>query len=317
MIRNIFLLVLSALCAWSCTALDDAIVQGPATEPQPADAPHSLRITVAPKPAFAEAAINMPDGIPLPQTRTVQTEEGTKWEEGDLVWLHVDFTDDSNRTTIHYSALKYTGTTWRYLTETEANSLELKSYPNKSTFNRTLIYGQADGSTQYVKASIRAYYTGNSKPDANGLITIPAPDSGSSVPVMEAYSATLGDLSQPLTLDFTYRCSRLRIPADYGVQMENYKYYASCNLTGGVLNIKTTATPLDLPATAAPRDIFLLPIANGQDTPATITLTRSGGATWTFTPRPGTGTATSARDYFGQSYTLPDLAPGGVTPGEM
>lgn len=317
MIRNIFLLVLSALCAWSCTALDDAIVQGPATEPQPADAPHSLRITVAPKPAFAEAAINMPDGIPLPQTRTVQTEEGTKWEEGDLVWLHVDFTDDSNRTTIHYSALKYTGTTWRYLTETEANSLELKSYPNKSTFNRTLIYGQADGSTQYVKASIRAYYTGNSKPDANGLITIPAPDSGSSVLVMEAYSATLGDLSQPLTLDFTYRCSRLRIPADYGVQMENYKYYASCNLTGGVLNIKTTATPLDLPATAAPRDIFLLPIANGQDTPATITLTRSGGATWTFTPRPGTGTATSARDYFGQSYTLPDLAPGGVTPGEM
>ena len=64
MIRNIFLLVLSALCAWSCTALDDAIVPGPATEPQPADAPHSLRITVAPKPAFAEAAINMPDGIP-------------------------------------------------------------------------------------------------------------------------------------------------------------------------------------------------------------------------------------------------------------
>ena len=76
MIRNIFLLVLSALCAWSCTALDDVIVPGPATEPQPADAPHSLRITVAPKPAFAEAAINMPDGIPLPQTRTVQTEEG-------------------------------------------------------------------------------------------------------------------------------------------------------------------------------------------------------------------------------------------------
>ena len=202
----------------------------------------------------------MPDGIPLPQTRTVQTEEGTKWEEGDLVWLYVEFYYTNNQFHRHYSALKYTGTTWRYLTETEANSLELKSYPNGSTFNRTLIYGQADGSTQYVEANIRAYYTGKSKPDANGLITIPAPDSGSSVPVMEAYSTTLGDLSQPLTLDFTYRCSRLRIPADYGVQMGNYKYCASCDLTNGVLDIKTVATPLDLPATCllytspSPRD---------------------------------------------------------------
>ena len=243
MIRNIFLLVLSALCAWSCTALDDAIVPGPATEPQPADAPHSLRITVAPKPAFAEAAINMPDGIPLPQTRTVQTEEGTKWEEGDLVWLYVEFYYTGNTAIIHYSALKYTGTTWRYLTETEANSFELKPNLNGATFNRTLIYGQADGSTQYVQANIRAFYAGNSKPGANGLITIPAPDSGSSVPMMEA-STTLGDLSQPLTLDFTYRCSRLRIPADYGVQMGNYKYCASCDLTGG---IPVSYTHLTLP----------------------------------------------------------------------
>lgn len=315
MIRNIFLLVLSALCAWSCTALDDAIVPGPATEPQPADAPHSLRITVAPKPAFAEAAINMPDGTPLPQTRTTQTDKGTKWEEGDLVWLYVEFTDTDNQIHYHYSALKYTGTTWRYLTETEANSFELKPDLNGVTFNRTLIYGQADGSTQYVKASIRAFYAGNSKPDANGLITIPAPDSGSSVPVMEIFRSSPGDLSQPLTLDFTYLCSRLRIPADYGVQMENYRYYASCDLTGGGLNIKTVATPLDLPATAAPRDIFLLPVANGQGTPATITLTRSGGATWIFTPQPGTATGASA--YYGQSYTLPDLGNGSVTPGGM
>ena len=247
----------------------------------------------------------------------MQTEEGTKWEEGDLVWLYVEFYYTDTQFHRHYSALKYTGTTWRYLTETEANSFELKPDLNGVTFNRTLIYGQADGSTQYVKANIRAFYAGNSKPDANGLITIPAPDSGSSVPVMEAYSFIPGDLSQPLTLDFTYLCSRLRIPADYGVQMGNYRYYASWSMNNGVLNIKTVATPLDLPATAAPRDIFLLPVANGQGTPAPITLTRSGGATWTFTPRPGTGTATSATDYYGQSYTLPDLAPGGVTPGEM
>lgn len=308
MIRNIFLLMLSALCAWSCT---DNL---PGDE-APTDGRHSLNITVGPKPTFTDGTLTRADGTTLPETRAVQTDEGTKWEEGDLVWLYVEFTDDSNETTIHYSALKYTGTTWRYLTGDEANGFELKPDLNGATFNRTLIYSQADGSTQYVEARIRAFYAGNSKPDANGLITIPAPYSGSSVPVMEAGSR-VADLSQPLTLNFTYRCSRLRIPADYSVQMKNYRYYASCNLAGGILNIKTDAIPLDLPAVDAPRDIFLLPVADVQGTPASLTLTRSGGATWTFTPQPGTGTA-SASDYYGQSYTLPDLAPGGVTPGGM
>lgn len=307
MIRNIFLLMLSALCAWSCT-------DNLSGDEAPTDGRHSLNITVGPKPAFTDGTLIRADGTTLPETRAVQTDEGTKWEGGDLVWLYVEFTDDSNKTTVHYSALKYTGTTWRYLTGDEANSLELNPNLNGVTFNRTLIYSQADGSTQYVMAGIRAY-VGNSKPDTNGLITIPAPDSGSSVPVMEAGSR-VADLSQPLTLNFTYRCSRLRIPADYSVQMKNYRYYASCNLTGGILNIKTDAIPLDLPAVDAPRDIFLLPVADVQGTPASLTLTRSGGATWTFTPQPGTGTA-SASDYYGQSYTLPDLAPGGVTPGGM
>lgn len=310
MIRNIFLLMLSALCAWSCT---DNL---PGDE-APTDGRHSLNITVGPKPAFTDGTLTRADGTTLPETRAVQTDDATKWEEGDVVWLYVKFYDTNNQFRHYYSALKYIGTTWRYLTETEANSFELKSYPNGTTFNRTLIYDQADGSTQYVRAHIRAFYTGNSKPDANGLITIPAPDSGSSVPVMEAYDYISDDLSQPLTLDFTYRCSRLRIPADYGVQMGNYRYYASWSVAGGVLDIKTAATPLDLPATAAPRDIFLLPVANDQGTPAPITLTRSGGATWIFTPRLGTGTATGASDYYGQSYTLPDLGNGSVTPGGM
>ena len=308
MIRNIFLLMLSALCAWSCT---DNL---PGDE-APTDGRHSLNITVGPKPAFTDGTLTRADGTTLPETRAVQTDEGTKWEGGDLVWLYVEFTNDTNETTIHYSALKYAGTTWRYLTGDEANSLELNPNLNGATFNRTLIYDQADGSTQYVEARIRAFYAGNSKPDANGLITIPAPYSGSSVPVMEAGSG-VADLSQPLTLNFTYRCSRLRIPADYSVQMKNYRYYAICNLAGGILNIKTDAIPLDLPAADAPRDIFLLPVADVQGPPATITLTRSGGATWTFTPRPGTAT-TSATDYYGQAYTLPDLGNGNVTPGGM
>ena len=309
MIRNIFLLMLSALCAWSCT---DNL---PGDE-APTDDRHSLNITVGPKPAFTDGTLTRADGTTLPETRAVQTDEGMKWEEGDLVWLYVEFTNDTNETTIHYSALKYAGTTWRYLTGDKANSLELNPNLNGATFNRTLIYDQADGSTQYVEARIRAFYAGNSKPDANGLITIPAPYSGSSVPVMEAGSG-VADLSQPLTLNFTYRCSRMRIPADYSVQMKNYRYYALCNLAGGILNIKTDAIPLDLPAADAPRDIFLLPVADVQGPPATITLTRSGGATWTFTPRPGTATTTSATDYYGQAYTLPDLGNGNVTPGGM
>lgn len=63
MIRNIFLLVLSALCAWSCT---DNL---PGDE-APTDGHHSLNITVGPKPAFTEAAINMPDGTPPPAPNT-------------------------------------------------------------------------------------------------------------------------------------------------------------------------------------------------------------------------------------------------------
>ena len=307
MIRNIFLLMFSALCAWSCT---DNL---PGDE-APTDGRHSLNITVGPKPAFTDGTLTCADGTTLPETRAVQTDEGTKWEQGDVVWLSVKFRDRiSGNINSCYSALKYTGTTWRYLTEIEVGEMGLN---NHITFNRTLIYDAPNGIDKYEQADITAFYTGSSKPDANGLITIPAPDSGSSVPVMTARGTVSGDLNQPLTLSFTYLCSRLRIPAGYSLQMTNYRYNASYNLAGGVLNINA-AIPLNLPATAAPRDIFLLPVANAQGTPAPITLTRSGGATWTFTPRSGTATATDVSGYYGQSFTLPDLGNGSVTPGGM
>lgn len=126
MIRNIFLLMLSALCAWSCT---DNL---PGDE-APTDDRHSLNITVGPKPALHRRHPDRADGTTLPETRAVQTDEGMKWEEGDLVWLYVEFTNDTNETTIHYSALKYAGTTWRYLTGDEANSLELNPNLNGAT----------------------------------------------------------------------------------------------------------------------------------------------------------------------------------------
>lgn len=313
MIRNIFLLVLSALCAWSCTALDDEIVQGPATEPQPADAQHSLRINVAPKPAFTEAAINMPDGTPLPQTRTTQTDKGTKWEEGDVVWLHVEFAEAGNKDGF-YSALKYTGGAWRYLNEDEAGELRLKAFGN-IPFNRTLLYDTPDGSVRYISASIYATYAGRGNPDADGLITIPEPGSSNAVPVMYAYAGISNEFSQPVTLSFTYYCSRLRLPAGCSLEVDAYRYYASYELNASGLNIKAISTPLHLDAADADRDIYLLPVADNGGTPSTLTLSR-GGSTWTLTPQSGVATgAPSATDYYGLSYTLPDLGSGTVKPG--
>ena len=62
MIRNIFLLMLSALCAWSCT---DNL---PGDE-APTDDRHSLNITVGPKPAFTDGTLTRADGTPRPDPR--------------------------------------------------------------------------------------------------------------------------------------------------------------------------------------------------------------------------------------------------------
>ena len=302
MIRNIFLLMLSALCAWSCT-------DNLPSDEAPTDGRHSLNITVGPKPAFTDGTLTRADGTTLPETRAVQTDKGPKWEEGDVVWLYATFQDAVGNIGTFYSALKYTDTTWCYLTKAEAGEMGLN---NDNSFNRTLIL--PDG---YTVIDVLGYYAGNGKPDKNGLITIPAPSSDTSVPVMRA-SGERSIQGDSWSFSFTYCCSRLRIPAGYSVQMANYRYYASYDLTGGVLNIKTATatTSLDLPAADAPRDIFLLPVADGRGTSAPITLIRSGGATWIFTPQPGTATA-GAFDYYGQSYTLPDLGNGSVTPGGM
>ena len=314
MIRNIFLLVLSALAAWSCTATDDEMPQGPAAGTQPADARNSLCITIAPKPAFTQAAITMPDGKNSTNTRALQTEKETKWEKGDVVWLFAIFTTGSGERP-YYSALKYTGTTWRYLTENEADEFGLKTFGSYH-FNRTLIYDNLGGSGKFTSVKIYAYYTGNGKPDKNGIITIPSPDSGTSVPVMQAFDSS-DDFSRPLTLSFTYRCSRLRIPAGYGLEMENYGYYASYQLGDMYLpGPNYSTTPLQLSAADKDRDVFLLPVADDRGTPAPITLTLNGGAKWTFTPQ-RTVVADNFTDYYGQSYTLPALGSGSVTPGGM
>lgn len=305
MIRNIFLLVLSALCAWSCT---DNL---PGDE-APTDGRHSLNITVGPKPAFTDGTLTHADGTTLPETRAVQTDKGPKWEEGDVVWLQAVLRKGNVEYGFH-SALKYTGGAWRYLNEDEAATLKVNNIPG---FNRTLIYDNPDGSTEYDNVSIYANYVGKDWPDKDGDIHIPAPGSDEAIPVMRANSST-SNFNQPITLSFIYLCSRLRLPAGCGLQVDAYKYWTKYHLNNDSPNIETAGTSLHLDATSADRDIYLLPVANNQGTPASLTLTRSGATTWIFTPQLGTGTATSASDYYGQSYTLPDLGNGSVTPGDM
>lgn len=298
MIRNIFLLMLSALCAWSCT---DNL---PGDE-APTDGRHSLNITVGPKPAFTDGTLTRADGTTLPETRAVQTDEGTKWEEGDVVWLCAKFQNAVSILGTCYSALKYTGGAWRYLTGDEAAALGVSSYAG---FNRTFIYDEPDGSVKYTDVFISATYAGSGKPDASGRITFPALGSSEAVPVMQATTGS-DNLCEPLTLYFTYLCSRLRIPAGCDLEVSAYRYCISYGLSTGILDIGTTSFSIHVPAADAPRDIYLLPVADDDGTPSVLTLVR-GGSAWTLTPQPVTA-------YFGLSYTLPSLDPGGVKPGNM
>lgn len=296
--------LLLVLLTWSCTATDDEIVQTPATTgTRPAGAQRSLSITIAPKPAFAEAAITLPDGKISPTTRAVQTEQGTEWEEGDVVWLYAWFWEayDSNAFD-DYSALKYSGGAWRYLTGAEAGEMGLNDDPQ---FNRTLItyYG-------YEVRSIKGYYVGNGKPE-DGPITIPTPESDDAIPVMQALGikSPQGN-SEYWSLTFTYRCSRLRIPAGYGLEMTYFRFFESYDPSNSVLH-ESLFSGLQLPAADKDRDVFLLPVVDGKGSP--ITLTRNGRAVWTFTPESAGGD----EGYYGWSYTLSEVGNGSVTPGGM
>ena len=298
--------LLLVLLTWSCTATDDEIVQTPATTgTRPAGAQRSLSITIAPKPAFAEAAITLPDGKIGPTTRAVQTEQGTEWEEGDVVWLYTLFENKDGGVINNYSALKYTGGAWRYLTEAEADEMGLNDDPK---FNRTLSI--KDG---YWVKSIEGYYVGNGKPE-NGQITIPVPGSYDAIPVMEALGITSSQgNSEYWSLTFTYCCSRLRIPAGYGLGVTIYEYWESYWPSNGHLRqALLDATELQLPAADRDRDVFLSSVLDRNGNPAPITLTRNG-STWTFTPESAGG----VRSYYGLSYTLPEVGNGGVTPGGM
>ena len=295
--------LLLVLLTWSCTATDDELVQTPATTgTRPAGAQRSLSITIAPKPAFAEAAITLPDGKIGPTTRAVQTEQGTEWEEGDVVWLYATFEDKNGNKRINYSALKYSGGAWRYLTEAEAGEMGLYDDPQ---FNRTLII--YDG---YWVSSIKGYYVGNGKPE-NGPITIPTPESDDAIPVMEALGieSPQGN-SEYWSLTFTYRCSRLRIPAGYGLEMTYFRFFESYDPSNSVLH-ESLFSGLQLPAADKDRDVFLLPVVDGKGSP--ITLTRNGRAVWTFTPESAGGD----EGYYGRSYTLSEVGNGSVTPGGM
>lgn len=302
MIRNIFLLMLSALCAWSCT---DNL---PGDE-APTDGRHSLNITVGPKPAFTDGTLTRADGTPLALTRAVQTDEGTKWEEGDVVWLRVVFGDTGGNIKTCNSALKYTGGAWRYLTEDEAAALGVSSYAG---FNRTLTYDEPDGSIRYPHAEIFACYVGNGKPDTNGLIEVPLTGGLPSIPVMQFYGS-MRDLSGSLKLDLSYICSRLRIPAEYGARTTGT--YVKGYQMGSNELIKSGSIVMS--AQSADTDVFPLVESSSSAGPAHASLTKDGALTVSDFLLYGSGSFTGNDVYGGFSYTLPVIGNGEIKPGNM
>ena len=222
-----------------------------------------------------------------------------------MVWLNAEFESEDALKRINYSALKYSGGAWRYLTEAEADEMGLNDDPK---FNRTLSI--KDG---YKVVSIGGYYVGNGKPDKSGIITIPAPESDDAIPVMQALGIeSFQGNSEYWSLTFTYCCSRLRIPAGYGLDMKINGYWESYAPNSNSV-VQTAVVHVLLTVADEDRDVFLLPMMDNIGTPAPITLTRNGRAVWTFTPESAGG----AEGYYGLSYTLSEVGNGGVAPGGM
>lgn len=163
--------LLLALGACSCTTDADLLPADPGqpgiTTPQ---AP--IRISVAPRPAYRE--VNL-DGTPAhlpPATRVVQTETGSKWEDGDVIWLRAEYTyqDGTAFGTTTVSALIYDKGTWRSFNDTEYHQYLDLSPDLASSFERELrwpekVLKNADG-----KCTLRATYTGNEVPASDEII---------------------------------------------------------------------------------------------------------------------------------------------------
>lgn len=171
--------LLLALGACSCTTDADLLPADPGqpgiTTPQ---AP--IRISVAPRPAYRE--VNL-DGTPAdtllpPATRVVQTETGSKWEDGDVIWLRAEYTyqDGTAFGTTTVSALIYDNGKWRSFDDTEYDKCLYSNANIAPRFERELRWPEevlkdadADG-----KCTLRAAYVGNEVP-IDGVIAFTEP----------------------------------------------------------------------------------------------------------------------------------------------
>lgn len=215
-----------ALLAASCTDQYDPAEVSPAAM---AGAP--IAISVAPPPAFTEVNATTRGNTAAandrqPATRASQTDEGTKWEAGDILWLKAEFFKDKATAdtgapadVIQISVLKYAGTNWRPLSRQEAVEFDVTSLPG--------FVSQLHWPKEVMKGTdpmifIIARHVGNEKPDTNGNITIP------SLNTSRISAASYGGIHDAsIELKFAHMNSRLRIPAGYRAELAHAYYWAT------------------------------------------------------------------------------------------
>lgn len=336
------LVALAALVAASCTADPLAGTDTPASD---AAQPDVLTFNVAPRPAFTEAAAtrstgqeiagqarndkgsarnsavipgltrDLPNRSTAPATRAGQTDNGTRWQQGDILWLDVAFyrdKQDADNTfdSRYISALKYDGAEWRYLTETEAEDLNTGNIPG---FSRLVRWPR--GLKEWVDPGMQiiAFYAGSGKPGADGTITITPQGEIPTMPLIQGGSGICSPDGKPVLLHFGYTCSRVRIPAGYRVELTGGAFYYSTigfSLENG---IGTPPKPItEILAQSGDTDVFLSLDWSGE---FTAKLTRDGVSPCIFNlPLITDAEGYTTRD--GLSYTLTPYTSGSQTPVE-
>lgn len=256
-----------ALLAASCTAEYD-----PGQNSPEAMAGAPIAISVAPPPAYTEVAATAHGTTAAandrqPTTRASQTDKGTKWEAGDILWLTARFYEDketadgyapSNSTQI--SALKYTGTTWRMLSPKEAEEIGANILPD---FVRQLHWPKEIEGWKAPVMWLQAQYLGDGKPDADGLIIITPEGKAPTTPMLYSKPAWVTPDEASTKLELKNSNTRLLIPAGYSVKSAVYTYKAPIN--------EGNWHRYNLPISAQPKDTYVF-VYN----PSTIVLEKDG-----------------------------------------
>lgn len=243
-----------ALLAASCTAEYD-----PGQNSPEAMAGAPIAISVAPPPAFTEVAATTrgntaaTNDLP-PATRASQTDEGTQWEAGDILWLTAEFYEDKETADVknpgnstQISALKYTGTAWRTLSPKEAEEIGANILPD---FVRQLHWPKEIEGWKAPVMRLQAKYLGDGKPDADGLIIITPEGKAPTTPTLYSEPTWVTPDEASTKLELRNGNTRLLIPAGYSVKGATYTYKTYINERGSL-------HPDRDPISAQPEDTYM------------------------------------------------------------